>query len=120
APAVGGERERAQQERHVVVLLRRADREVHRDAGEERRLVAGGEVVPRLEGDPVVTGSQGLWAEVADAPVGGGGARGEVLARGRAEVQLHAGGGHAPARVEDVCVQVAQRAVIPSSRPTAI
>ena len=70
ATAIGGKGERTEQQWDVIVLLGRVDGEVDRDARVERRLLAGGEVVARREGDPVMAGLQGFGAEVGHPTVG--------------------------------------------------
>src|ERR1044072_3746855 len=83
APSIGGVPERAQQQRHVVVLRRVAHGEDDRDVGvEDGASAAGGVVGGDVEGEAIGGGGErgAGGEEMGDAAVGVGGVGGELTA----------------------------------------
>src|SRR5215470_12734413 len=74
APAVGAVAERAQQQRHVVMLRRLAHLEGDRDLRIERRLAAPAEVLRGVEAEAIDRRLEGsaVWQQVLAAAVGVG------------------------------------------------
>src|SRR5688572_4367638 len=96
APSVGGVGERGEQQRHVVVLVRR-DPEAHGDPGEERVLVIGADV----EGQGVGPRLHPLRPDAPHPAVVVGDRLGEEAA-GTLEADGDPGGRSSACRVEDV------------------